>query len=422
MRNITIRLLYRLRVLALIPLLGWCVQANALSGQVTVSHVLDGDSFETPASGPPVRLLGVNANESIDACAGIHATNAKERLIQLILGRAVTLSGDVTVTYPSHDGGPARPGRFVDIDSTDVGETLLREGLALPYAHATETSRNNKYLDTSAVAQASGIGLWNPTACGSGPDQDIEIVVNVRWDAEGDDSTNVNGEWVDIVNNGNRTLSLQNWRLRDPATRFYEFPSGSSIPAGKLMRIHIGKGTDSALEKYWGLNAAIFDNDIGQGVYLLDPDNDIRATFAYPCRINCDDDLVGKVSIKVNYDAEGDDRINPNGEWVDVTNLTASTIELYGYLLDSFYQFEPVHHLNPLGVLRIRVGKGTDTETVLYRGRTAALFPNSGGTMSLRRNDDVLIAKDTWPEPDTTDQPDGQKWALSAIFSILLEE
>lgn len=415
LRKITTRFLYRLGTLALAPILGWCTHANALSVPVDVSHVLDGDSFEIDGGSRPIRMLGINTNENGDC----HSTEAKLRLKGLIDQKRVILSVDDPDVELRN-----RPARFVDLGSLDVGDLLLSEGLALPYAHETETSRNKKYLDTAAVAQASSIGLWNPVACGSGPDQDIKIVLNVRWDAKGFDPDNVNGEWIDIVNKGNRTLSLENWRLRDPATRFYEFSKSklsASIPAGKLMRIHIGKGTDSALNRYWGLDAVIFDNDIGQGVYLLDPDNDIRATFAYPCRNICDDALIGKVSIKVNYDAEGDDQTNPNGEWVDVKNLTGSKIELYGYLLDSYYQFEPEHHLNPFSSLRIRVGQGTDTETVLYYGGTKAFFKNPGGTMSLRRTDNVLIAAYTWPVSEKPEPPIGQRRGyLSAVLSILL--
>jgi len=374
------------------------ISANSYSALVT--HVLDGDSFHIEGSSIPIRVLGINTNETSDG--GCHATPAKERLAELIEGKTVTLSADdLSVVFPGgHPGDPSRPGRFVDMGSIDVGKIMLSESLALPYAHGSETSRNNKYLNAAASARILGQGIWNPEACGSGPDQEIELDLEVRWDAEGDDSQNVNGEWIDIINNGSRTISLTGWRLRDPSTRFYIFPTGSEIPAGEIMRIHIGSGTDTVLEKYWGLSAPIFTNDIDQGTYLIDPDNDIRAVFEYSCRVNCTSGLEGKVSIVVNYDAEGDDRLNPNGEWVDLKNLTGSTIELYGYLLDAYYQFEPEHHINPNSSIRIYVGQGTDTETTLYRGRTTALFPNSGGTMGFRRTDNVLIDSYTWPTPD----------------------
>lgn len=373
-----------------------------------VYHVNDGDTFEFELDGDTnqahrIRILGINANESVDEDGNCHANEAKLRLKQLIEGKNVTATvDDIDVTLRG------RPARWIDLGDTDIGDLLLREGLALPYAHETETARNDKYLDTAAEAQKSGIGIWDPEACGAGPDQDIDIDMKVSWDAVGNDSDNVNGEWIDIINTGNRSLSLKNWRLRDPATRFYEFSDGASIPAGKMMRIHVGHGTDSSLEKYWGRDAPLFSNDIGQGAYLLDPDNDIRASFSYPCRINCSDSMVGKVYVEVNYDAEGDDRVvNPNGEWVDIINTSDETIELYGYFLDSFYHFEQRHHINPHGKLRIRVGKGTESEQVLYRGSNRALFSNSGGEMSLRRADNLLIDTYTWPEPDLPTVPEG---------------
>ena len=349
-------------------------------------------------------MIGINTNETSDG--GCHAVPAKMRLRELIEGKTVILSANnLSVVFPGgKPGDPNRPGRFVNIGNIDVGEVMLKESLALPYAHGTEVSRNNKYLDVAADARIERQGIWDTEACGSGPEQSIGLELEVRWDAEGDDSHNVNGEWIDVINNGDHTISLSGWRLRDPSTRFYSFPNGSSIPSGKIMRVHIGSGTDKSLEKYWGLSAPIFTNTIDQGVYLIDPDNDIRAVFEYKCRVDCSSELEGKVSIHVNYDAEGDDRVNPNGEWVKLTNLTNETIDLYGYLLDSYYQFEPEHHIKPNGSIKIHVGQGIDTETKLYRGRTTPLFPNAGGSVGFRRTDNVLIDLYTWPKPASSKQ------------------
>jgi len=410
-------LVFTLLYFIVLPLQG--IHASSYSALVT--HVLDGDSFKVEGSSIPIRMIGINTNETADG--GCHAVPAKNRLRELIEGKTVTLSADdLNVVFPGGKAGdPNRPGRFVDIDGIDVGEVMLQESLALPYAHGSETSRNNKYLDIAAVARSSGQGIWNPEACGVGPNQEIELKLEVRWDAEGDDTQNVNGEWVDIINNGNDSISLSGWRLRDPSTRFYTFPANSIIPPGEIMRVHIGSGTDSQLNKYWGLSAPIFTNTVDQGVYLLDSDNDIRAVFEYKCRLGCSAELEGKVSIRVNYDAEGDDHINPNGEWVELTNLTSETINLYGYLIDSFYQFEPEHHINPFGHIRIYVGQGADTETKLYRGRTAPLFPNAGGSVGFRRTDYVLVDLYTWPTPDTEQElPSTENNFLVGILSFLL--
>lgn len=416
------RLILSLLVIILFNICSYS-KVSAVTYTEFVYYVDDGDTFEFDELTPPtrIRILGINTNETVDEHDTCHAHEATEFLRNLIEGKTVTLTAeDPSVTLRgSH--GQDRPARWVDFGSIDVGDLMLSLGLALPYAHETELARNEKYLDTAAVAQESGIGIWDPTACGVGPDQDIDIDMKVSWDAVGDDSVNVNGEWIDIINNGSRELSLTNWRLRDPATRFYNFSEGVSIPAGKIMRIHIGHGVDSSLVKYWGLDAPLFTNDIGQGAYLLDPDNDIRASFSYPCRINCSDPMVDKLSVVVNYDADGDDRlVDPNGEWVDIVNRTAEQIELYGYFLDSFYHFEPWHHVNPHGTLRIHVGSGTDSEDVLYRGSDRALFTNTGGEMSLRRADNLLIDMYTWPAPPPFVAPDTSSVTISPIYYMLL--
>ncbi|MFT6043696.1 MAG: micrococcal nuclease [Porticoccaceae bacterium] len=374
----------------------------AASYIANVTDVADGDSFDAREDGEAedvrIRMLGINTNEP-----GIcHATDASDRLKELIELQDVTLSAsDLNLTL-----GFGRPARFVDKGAMDIGKIMLEEGLAIPYPNETDRSRNELYLAVAAVAQQAEIGIWDNTACGDGPSQSIPIELQVSWDAAGDDSENINGEWVDINNLGGSSLSLTGWRLRDPSTRFYEFENGVSVPAEGMLRVYVGEvpegKAESATEKYWGLTSPIYTNEVGQGTFLLDPDNDIRAEFTYPCQFDCSDALVGVVSLFVNYDAPGLDNDNPNGEWVDVINSSNSPINLYGYFLTSFYHFEKNHILPANGSIRVRVGGGTESATELFAGRPKALFANAGGSIALSRSDNVLIDEYTWPNNDPT--------------------
>ena len=64
-----------------------------------MSYVLDGDSFNIEGSSIPIRMIGINTNETSDD--GCHAGPAKMRLRELIEGKTVTLSADdLSVVFP----------------------------------------------------------------------------------------------------------------------------------------------------------------------------------------------------------------------------------------------------------------------------------------------------------------------------------
>jgi hypothetical protein len=54
----------------------------------------------------------------------------------------------------------------------------------------------------------------------------------------------LNREYVTITNTGTTTRTLTGWTVRDLANHVYTFPS-FKLGAGKSVRLHIGKGTNS---------------------------------------------------------------------------------------------------------------------------------------------------------------------------------
>jgi hypothetical protein len=51
------------------------------------------------------------------------------------------------------------------------------------------------------AARAAGAGLWSPTACGPQVEATMNIV-DVVFDAPGDDNENLNEEWVESAMRG----------------------------------------------------------------------------------------------------------------------------------------------------------------------------------------------------------------------------
>jgi endonuclease YncB( thermonuclease family) len=285
--------------------------AGGLYGKVV--FVADGDTIDVnvakDGTSRPVRVryIGIQTMElsryshtlrklrgdcwSVDAARHLHG---------LIDGRRVKLSSRKST---SHSGKNVRPRRHVAVRSggqwVDTGALQLSAGLALPDLLPDEFSHNLDYMRRAQEAAANGVGMWgNPARCGEGPNQTEPLQVSVNWDAEGNDAANVNGEWVDITNLGAVAVPMGGWWVRDAAyrgtkARGYVIPSGVVVEPGDTLRIHVGRGNDSAKKLYWGLDKNIFANVtdgakwMGDGAWLFDPDGDLRGWDMYPCRYAC---------------------------------------------------------------------------------------------------------------------------------------
>jgi hypothetical protein len=169
----------------------------------------------------------------------------------------------------------------------------------LPDLIPDEYKHNLDYMRRAQEAAANGVGMWgDPTHCGVGPSQEAPLSVHINWDAYGNDGANVNGEWIDITNNGSTAVSLGGWWIRDAAYRGtkahgYEFPANTFVQAGSRLRLKIGHGNNDSNTLYWGLSEPIFANVtsaprwMGDGAWLFDPQGDLRSWDMYPCRYAC---------------------------------------------------------------------------------------------------------------------------------------
>lgn len=104
-------------------------QQQSIAGTAMVSRVIDGDTIEM-SDGSRVRIIGIDTPERGEC--GYEA--ASDRLATLVLGTPVSLvsgKGEDTDRYD-------RLLRYVDVGSTDAGEVLLREGLAIPRYNSTD--------------------------------------------------------------------------------------------------------------------------------------------------------------------------------------------------------------------------------------------------------------------------------------------
>jgi endonuclease YncB( thermonuclease family) len=87
-----------------------------------------------------------------------------------------------------------------------------------------------------------------------------------------------------------------------------------------------------------------------------------------------------KLSVRVNFDAEGADDRNVNGEWIRVANASSGPVPIGGWWVrDSGlrrYTFPAGTVVPARGEVFVHVGRGTATSTHKYWGQPAPVFAN----------------------------------------------
>ncbi len=398
----------------------WSARATFVADGDTIKAVIDGDRS---GSEHLIRFTGINAMElhryskyaarRRGECNGLAATALAERYvkgshwrIRLAAQRAGSVSGprkrlrrSVWVKVAGH--------------WEDLAKLELEQGLALWLPNGQEWAHNREYHTLAEQAAVAHRGIFDPTACGVGPDQDLPLSLSVNWDADGNDSHNLNGEWVEIRNGGARPLSLAGWWFRDSWLNYdaqhlpgYGFPAGTVVPAGGAIRLHIGCGASTATDFHWCQRSDAFENAtydrkaLGDGGYLFDPQGDLRASQTYPCIVACMDPLAGAVRLGVHPTAP---------ELITLTNTSSVPVDLGDHLLklsslgkrDAFifgYPFAFGTILAPGQTMRILPGgsrtfaSGLDVQ--LGRGRYGLADRN--GRLTLRTATDMVTACAAW--------------------------
>lgn len=99
--------------------------------------------------------------------------------------------------------------------------------------------------------------------------------------------------------------------------------------------------------------------------------------------------------IHIEADAPGDDRQNPNGEWIEIANQGNESIRLTGYTLidaaNNTYTFGDFT-VSPGASFRIYSGQGQDSDQALYWGLVdSSVWNNNTDTAFLRDSTGALV-------------------------------
>lgn len=392
---------------ALILLIGQPIPAHAaysIYGKVvrvvdgdTVMVDIWGDGKTTPVA---IRNAGIQTVEH-DQC---HFAQATAAMTKAALGKKVHLTAANAGTTSL-----GRPVRFVDVVNTsstsDPQLALIKSGMGLWLVIPPEYGRAKTYHVAMEQAAAAKVGMWDNDYCGSGPSQSAKIAVRVQYDGNEPESGNPNSEFVDLQNMGTTTVNLGGWWVRTAAQDSFTIPSNVTLKPGAHVYLHVGKGRNTATNLYWGWTSLRFPNltstsQVGSGAYLFDPDGDLRAHQTYPCVVSCTNPVLGKVTIRAMYDPPGDERANPNTEYVEVTSTSSSPVDLSNLVVQVGGSTRIMGHGTVLKTkgskMILRVGKGTSGYTTKYWGKTTSMMVNAGGTATLRTSDAITIACTSW--------------------------
>ena len=86
------------------------------------------------------------------------------------------------------------------------------------------------------------------------------IIKDACFIAPSPEKENLNGEWVEIANQGSSDQSLVKWTLEDKDNHTYAFKN-FTLKAGSSVKVHTGKGDDNLTDLYWGRSSPVWNND-----------------------------------------------------------------------------------------------------------------------------------------------------------------
>jgi Lamin Tail Domain len=84
----------------------------------------------------------------------------------------------------------------------------------------------------------------------------------IQYDSPGSDTrsnSSLNAEYVVIKNVGATNRTLTGFTVRDAQNHVYRF-GAFTLKAGKSLRLHTGKGTNTSTDGYWGSGSYIWNN------------------------------------------------------------------------------------------------------------------------------------------------------------------
>jgi len=85
----------------------------------------------------------------------------------------------------------------------------------------------------------------------------------IYYNSPGSDTgsnSSLNAEWIQLRNQCSTSRSLTAAKIKEAAGHTYTFGS-YTLGGGKYVKVHTGKGTNTATDRYWGRSGYVWNND-----------------------------------------------------------------------------------------------------------------------------------------------------------------
>ena len=165
-------------------------------------------------------------------------------------GNVVFTSDDHTLTIATQRNVTTAPTALRAADPVAVGSTdavATRDQFTATETPSVSTGISKKSDDParSSTAEATG-GI---------------AIVEIHADAQGDDRSNLNGEYLVIANTGDEPRELSGYQVRDAVGKTYTVPAGVTLAPGDNLTLRTGSGTDTPGTLYWNASSPVWNND-----------------------------------------------------------------------------------------------------------------------------------------------------------------
>ncbi len=196
----------------------------------TVVSVYDGDTM-TLGTGDKVRLRLVNTPELRPLEP--YGLEARATTTAFAAGKTATLGYGAT-----ERDGYGRLLASITVDGQGLAEHLLDRGMGHLFVIPPDQTDLGPLLAAQERARAAKRGIWSTAMF-----QGAMHITSFHANADGDDRTNVNGEYLRICNLTPDAIDMAGWRLADINGNSWEFPQ-IIVPPGHTVKAHSGRGPD----------------------------------------------------------------------------------------------------------------------------------------------------------------------------------
>jgi hypothetical protein len=117
-------------------------------------------------------------------------------------------------------------------------------------------------VSTASLAALSAVAVIAVTAPSHAEAAGHVYISKVQYNSPGGDygsNSSLNAEWVRITNSTGSRKTLTGWTLRDASSHVFKFPT-TTLKAGASLRVHTGKGTNTAADKYQQRSWYVWNN------------------------------------------------------------------------------------------------------------------------------------------------------------------